>query len=58
MVTMIYRMMMQDLARFGTVFFIFVMGFSQAYFIIFLSFEEQPDCEENDDDCVVFISLF
>ena len=55
MVTMIYRMMMQDLARFGTVFGIFVMGFSQAFFIIFLSFEE-PELEEGeeceDGECV------
>ena len=52
MVTMIYRMMMQDLARFGTVFVIFIMGFSQAYFIIFLTFEPQEDCDsDTDDDC-------
>jgi hypothetical protein len=30
MVAMIYRMMSQDLAKFGVVFFIFLMGFSQA----------------------------
>jgi hypothetical protein len=29
MVAMIYRMMSQDLAKFGVVFFIFLMGFSQ-----------------------------
>ena len=53
MVTMIYRMMMQDLARFGTVFIIFIMGFSQAFFIIFLSFEEPPEDEECEEgDCV------
>ena len=60
MVIMIYRMMAQDLARFGTVFVIFVMGFSQAFFIIFLSFEFDPTiedvemedgkCDPNDDD--------
>ena len=45
-------MMMQDLARFGTVFVIFVMGFSQAFFIIFLTFEPQTDCDsDTDDDC-------
>ena len=48
MVTMIYRMMAQDLARFGTVFIIFVCGFSQAMFIMFLSF--QPD-DEDDEEC-------
>ena len=54
MVTMIYRMMVQDLARFGTVFAIFVMGFSQAYFIIFLTFKPEEGCDpDEDDDCVV-----
>ena len=46
MVIMIYRMMAQDLARFGTVFIIFVMGFSQAFFIMFLSFEFDPEVAE------------
>ena len=51
---MIYRMMVQDLARFGTVFAIFVMGFSQAYFIIFLTFKPEEGCDpDEDDDCVV-----
>lgn len=54
MVTMIYRMMMQDLARFGTVFTIFVMGFSQAFYIIFLSFKGDDDCDPNEDqECYV-----
>ena len=54
MVTMIYRMMMQDLARFGTMFTIFVMGFSQAFYIIFLSFKGDTDCDPNDDqECYV-----
>ena len=56
MVTMIYRMMMQDLARFGTVFTIFVMGFSQAFYIIFLSFKGDTDCDPNDDqECYVSV---
>ena len=38
-VSMIYRMMAADLLRFVTIYFIFVMGFSQAYYIIFQSFE-------------------
>ena len=37
-VTMIYRMMAADLLRFVAIYSIFVMGFSQAYFLIFLSF--------------------
>ena len=54
MVTMIYRMMMQDLARFGTVFTIFVMGFSQAFYIIFLSFKGDDDCDpQEDQECYV-----
>ena len=58
MVTMIYRMMMQDLARFGTVFFIFVMGFSQAFFIIFLSFVGDVGCDpDNDEECFVSVEL-
>ena len=32
---MIYRMIANDLIRFCSIFFIFVMGFSQAYYIIF-----------------------
>ena len=58
MVTMIYRMMMQDLARFGTVFAIFVMGFSQAFYIIFLSFKGDDDCDPNDDqECYVSLTV-
>ena len=34
-VSMIYRMIANDLIRFYSIFFIFVMGFSQAYYIIF-----------------------
>ena len=49
MVIMIYRMMAQDLARFGTVFIIFVMGFSQAFFIIFRSFEFDHEVAEVDE---------
>ena len=48
MVIMIYRMMAQDLARFGTVFVIFVCGYAQAMFIMFRSF--QPD-DEDDEEC-------
>ena len=59
MVTMIYRMMMQDLFRFGTVFTIFVMGFSQAFYIIFLSFKGDDDCDPNDDqECYVSLRQF
>lgn len=40
---MIYRMVMGDLIRFVTIYLVFVMGFSQAYYIIFLSFESVPE---------------
>jgi hypothetical protein len=41
-VVMIYRMITGDLLRFVLIYLVFVMGFSQAFFIIFLSFEK-PD---------------
>ena len=34
-VSMIYRMLANDLIKFCSIYFIFVMGFSQAYYIIF-----------------------
>jgi hypothetical protein len=37
-VIMIYRMMAADLLRFVAIYFIFVMGFAQAYYIIFQSY--------------------
>lgn len=40
-------MVMGDLLRFVSIYLVFVMGFSQAYYIIFLSFKENPD---SDDD--------
>lgn len=36
---MIYRMVMGDLIRFVSIYLVFVMGFAQAYYIIFLSFD-------------------
>ncbi|XP_015521251.2 transient receptor potential cation channel subfamily V member 5 isoform X1 [Neodiprion pinetum] len=45
-VVMIYRMIMGDLLRFVSIYMVFVMGFSQAYYIIFLSFNKngtEPD---------------
>ena len=41
-------MMAADLLRFCIIYFIFVMGFSQAYYIIFISYVEDPEeGEEN-----------
>ncbi|KOC68960.1 Transient receptor potential cation channel subfamily V member 6 [Habropoda laboriosa] len=48
-VVMIYRMIMGDLLRFVSIYLVFVMGFSQAYYIIFLSFDN-PDTPEGVDD--------
>ncbi|ODM96433.1 Transient receptor potential cation channel subfamily V member 6 [Orchesella cincta] len=42
-VVMIYRMLSGDLLRFVTIYLIFVMGFSQAYYIIFLSYKSQSE---------------
>ena len=44
-VTMIYRMMKADLLRFCIIYFIFVMGYSQAFFLIFISFIPGQDEE-------------
>ncbi|XP_059608807.1 transient receptor potential cation channel subfamily V member 5 [Phlebotomus argentipes] len=48
-VVMIYRMVMGDLLRFVSIYLVFVMGFSQAYYIIFLSFDN-PTTPEGIDD--------
>ncbi|XP_044012696.1 transient receptor potential cation channel subfamily V member 5 [Aphidius gifuensis] len=48
-VVMIYRMIMGDLLRFVSIYLVFVMGFSQAYYIIFLSFDN-PQTPEGVDD--------
>ncbi|XP_011500278.1 PREDICTED: transient receptor potential cation channel subfamily V member 5 [Ceratosolen solmsi marchali] len=48
-VVMIYRMIMGDLLRFVSIYLVFVMGFSQAYYIIFLSFDN-PITPEGVDD--------
>ncbi|XP_025074158.1 transient receptor potential cation channel subfamily V member 5 [Pogonomyrmex barbatus] len=50
-VVMIYRMIMGDLLRFVSIYLVFVMGFSQAYYIIFLSFDN-PNTPEGIDDSV------
>lgn len=48
-VVMIYRMVMGDLIRFVSIYLVFVMGFSQAYYIIFLTFDNPATPEEIDD---------
>ncbi|KPJ13765.1 Transient receptor potential cation channel subfamily V member 5 [Papilio machaon] len=50
-VVMIYRMVMGDLLRFVCIYLVFVMGFSQAYYVIFLSFDN-PNTPEGVDDSV------
>lgn len=46
---MIYRMVMGDLLRFVVIYLVFVMGFSQAYYIVFLSFDN-PETPDDVDD--------
>ncbi|XP_025837236.1 transient receptor potential cation channel subfamily V member 5 [Agrilus planipennis] len=48
-VVMIYRMVMGDLLRFATIYMVFVMGFSQAFYIIFLSYDNPLTPDEVDD---------
>ena len=36
-------MLAQDLMRFGIIYFIFLMGFGQAYYLIFMSYETPDD---------------
>ncbi|KAJ9591720.1 hypothetical protein L9F63_001748, partial [Diploptera punctata] len=48
-VVMIYRMIMGDLLRFVSIYLVFVMGFSQSYYIIFLSYDNPNTPEEIDD---------
>lgn len=61
---MIYRMVVGDLLRFVCIYMVFVMGFSQAYYIIFLTFdnseEEDPEPELNPISSPMesFISMF
>lgn len=63
-VVMIYRMVVGDLLRFVCIYMVFVMGFSQAYYIIFLTFdnseEENPEPELNPISSPMesFISMF
>lgn len=42
-------MVMGDLIRFVSIYLVFVMGFSQAYYIIFLTFDNPATPEEIDD---------
>ncbi|XP_026810195.1 transient receptor potential cation channel subfamily V member 5 [Rhopalosiphum maidis] len=51
-VVMIYRMVMGDLLRFVSIYMVFVMGFSQAYYVIFLSYDN-PLTPEGIDDSVL-----
>ncbi|KAJ8961285.1 hypothetical protein NQ318_008970 [Aromia moschata] len=48
-VVMIYRMVLGDLIRFASIYLVFVMGFSQAYYIIFLSFDNPLTPDDVDD---------
>lgn len=43
-------MVMGDLLRFVSIYFIFVMGFSQAYYIVFCTFSHEPEEGEEEVD--------
>ncbi|KAL7635754.1 UNVERIFIED_CONTAM: hypothetical protein RMT77_013571 [Armadillidium vulgare] len=50
MVTMVYTMLAGDLLRFVTIYFVFIMGFSQAYYVLFNSHRVIPtksQCSSN-----------
>ena len=36
-------MLAQDLMRFGTIYLIFLMGFGQAYYLVFMSYDNQEE---------------
>ena len=36
-------MLAQDLMRFGTIYMIFLMGFGQAYYLVFMSYDNQEE---------------
>ncbi|XP_044267903.1 transient receptor potential cation channel subfamily V member 5 [Tribolium madens] len=55
-VVMIYRMVMGDLIRFASIYLVFVMGFSQAFYIIFLSFDNPLTPDDVDDSATNPIS--
>lgn len=61
-VVMIYRMVMGDLLRFVCIYMVFVLGFSQAYYIIFLTFdsseEEEQELNPISSPMESFISMF
>ncbi|CAG0889066.1 unnamed protein product [Cyprideis torosa] len=48
-VVMIYKMIMGDLLRFGTIYSVFIMGFAQSYYILFLTYK-QVEVPEDDED--------
>ncbi|CAG0905234.1 unnamed protein product [Darwinula stevensoni] len=48
-VVMIYKMIKGDLLRFVTIYSVFIMGFAQSYYIIFLSYKKMEQPPEEDD---------
>ena len=62
---MIYRMVVGDLLRFVCIYMVFVMGFSQAYYILFLTYDnsdveegEEPELNPISSPMESFISMF
>lgn len=64
-VVMIYRMVVGDLLRFVCIYMVFVMGFSQAYYILFLTYDnsdveegQEPELNPISSPMESFISMF
>lgn len=57
-VVMIYRMITGDLLRFVIIYLVFVMGFSQAFFIIFRSYKKPKTSNPMDSPAESVISMF
>lgn len=49
-VTMIYRMMAADLLRFVIIYSIFVMGFSQSFYVVFISYNPEKAEDEGQEN--------
>ena len=52
------RMLAQDLVRFGMIYSMFIMGFSQAYYVIFSGFESDEDDNPLETPVESFIQMF
>ena len=51
-------MLAQDLVRFGIIYSIFIMGYSQAYYIIFSGYEDEEEDHPMETPVESFIKMF